>query len=412
MISYNLSIRLYYLFISLASYFNPKAKKWIEGRKNWKQNLLNKIHVNEKYIWVHCASVGEFEQGRPLIETVRNKYPHYKILLTFFSPSGYELRKNYQEANYVFYLPLDTRINANEFISIVKPHLAIFVKYEFWLNYINECKINDIPLVLISARFSKNQIFFKKYGKLFLKALESFKLIFVQDEESKKLIESVKYSIVNIANDTRFDRVAQIANNAQEIPLIDQFIGNYKNVLICGSTWEADEIILASLYSNYKTGSLKIIIAPHEINTNNLNRLQNLFPKAIKYSQIKTSNPESEVLIIDNIGMLSSLYKYASICYIGGGFGKGVHNTLEAAVYGKPVLFGPNYTKFNEANDLIKLKAAFCVSDKSSLIKIVESLLNNKSLYINSSSSSKNYVYSKTGGTEFILTKMIEENLL
>jgi 3-deoxy-D-manno-octulosonic-acid transferase len=322
------------------------------------------------------------------------------------------LRKNYQEANYVFYLPLDTRINANEFISIVKPHLAIFVKYEFWLNYINECKINDIPLVLISARFSKNQIFFKKYGKLFLKALESFKLIFVQDEESKKLIESVKYSIVNIANDTRFDRVAQVANNAQEIPLIDQFISNYKNVLVCGSTWEADEIILASLYSSNKSGSLKIIIAPHEINTNNLNRLQNLFPSSVKYSQLTNSNPESEVLIIDNIGMLSTLYKYASICYIGGGFGKGIHNTLEAAVYGKPILFGPNYTKFNEANDLIKLKSAFCVSDKSSLIKTVESLLNNNSLYINSSSSSKNYVYSKTGGTEFILTKMIEENLL
>lgn len=406
-ILYTLSIHLYYFAIRIASLFNPKAKLWLEGRKNIFKDLqkrtsdLRLVTTDLKLIWFHCASLGEFEQGRPLMEKYKLKHPSHKILLTFFSPSGYEVRKNYSGADLIFYLPLDTPRNAKEFVKIVHPEKVFFVKYEFWFNYLSELKSKNIQTFLVSGIFRENHHFFKITGAWFRKQLSAFTHFFLQDERSMELLNSIGYTNATLTGDTRFDRVFEVAKSVREIDLMKEFVED-KKVIIAGSTWPADEQII-----NYLTPyipNIKLIIAPHEIDESHLRSIEAQFPNdCLRYSAADGNNiRDVKVLIIDNIGMLSSLYQYGAIAFIGGGFGKGIHNILEAATFGLPVIFGPNYHKFAEAKDLIRSGGAFCVKDVSELKKTI-SLLNDEQVLRTASQICKMYVQSKTGASDKIL---------
>ncbi len=400
---YNILIRIYYLLIVCVSPFNIKAKAWIVGRKKIFKKLEDAIINNSNIIWFHCASLGEFEQGRPVIEAYRKINPKHKILLTFFSPSGYEIRKNYSGADWVFYLPLDSKNNVKRFLNIVKPQKAVFVKYEFWYNYLNQLHKNKIPVYLISAIFRKQQIFFKWYGGWYCNILKCFKHIFVQNEESLSLLKSINVYNVTIAGDTRFDRVFEIVTNCKIITEAAEFSDGNK-VVVIGSAWQQDEEVLVP-FINKSPQNIKFIIAPHEIKETGLIRLENniLIP-TVRFSQAKQNNLKSaRVLIIDNVGMLSSIYKYGNIAYIGGGFGKGIHNILEAAVFGLPIVFGPNYKKFSEAVDLISEKGAFEINDLKSTEEIFNKLLNNEEFYIKTSQIAKTFVENRVGATVKII---------
>ncbi|UAY51351.1 3-deoxy-D-manno-octulosonic acid transferase [Ferruginibacter albus] len=401
---YNIVIRLYGLAIFIASFFKPKAKQWIEGRKNWQQNSKDKLQPNEKRIWVHCASVGEFEQGRNLIEAVKEKYPQYRIVLTFFSPSGYELRNNYQYADYVFYLPIDTKTNAAQFIQTVNPALAIFVKYEFWYHYLHMLHRQNIPAIIISAPFRKEQPFFKWYGGLFRKMLQCFTFIFVQDESSKELIKNiVDETKVIVAGDTRYDRVLSIAANKKQLPLVEHFIGN-DPVLIAGSSWQNDEKILfeslSALPANYK-----LIIAPHEVSQKRIAEVLQFFEGAVLYSSLSLQKNyiNDRVLIIDNIGMLSSLYQYGQIAFVGGGFRTGIHNTLEPAVFGLPVIIGPNYKRFIEANLLVEKEFCFPVTNAEECKAVLINLSGEELYYQNIHQALLAFMKEQAGATQKIL---------
>lgn len=404
---YNLFIRLYFLGIKIASWFNTKAAQWINGRKNLLEKLQSQIDGKHPIIWMHCASLGEFEQGRPLLETIKRDYPHYKLLITFFSPSGYEIRKNYADADWIYYLPIDTKSNATRFINIVKPKLVIFVKYEFWYHYLNELHQQKIPILLISAIFRKESIFFKAYGGFYRKILTFFTHIFVQDDNSITLLKGLlPKDKVSIAGDTRFDRVVEIANSFSPIPEIAQFTKD-KIVIVAGSTWPADEGNIKKAVE--KIPSLTLIIAPHEIDDAHIKNLESLFTDSIKFSAIKNGTAQDwsnkHVLIIDNIGMLSRLYYYATICYIGGGFNKsGIHNTLEAAVYGKPVIFGPYYKKFKEAVDLIKINGGISYSNENELFEILLNLKNDNIKLKALSIAAGNFVKNSIGATRIIIS--------
>ncbi len=403
---YKTGIFFYTLFIRLASPFNEKAKLWANGRKSWKKHLAQKIDNSQRYIWFHCASLGEFEQGRPVIEEIKKQFPEYKILLTFFSPSGYEIRKNYELADVVAYLPSDTKNNAQAFFDIVRPEKIFFVKYEFWYFYISECHKRRIPLYIISAIFRKDQVFFKStvWGKWYRKMLSLVTHFFVQNEASAELLTSVNISNYTIAGDTRFDRVASIAKGSKEIPIVEKFKGK-SSLVIAGSTWKPDEEILVEFINqNQET---KFIIAPHEVSQTNINRLlQLLKTRAVLFSKIENIEIENyQVLIIDSIGILSSLYRYGNIAYIGGGFGVGIHNILEAATFGLPVIFGPNYKKFKEAVDLTEQGGAFSISEKKDLNHTLSALLNETGTLKKASETSKNYVEKNVGATKLILKK-------
>ncbi len=410
---YNLGVFLYRCLISLAAPFNLKAKQFVAGRKNWKQKLENKIEKGASYIWFHCASLGEFEQGRPVIEEIKKQYPEYKIILTFFSPSGYEIRKNYDGADVVCYLPVDTKRNARKFLDIVKPEKVFFVKYEFWYNYISELKSRKVPLYIISAIFRENQQFFKNtpWGKWYRKMLFSFEHFFIQNENSAELLK--KYGIENftISGDTRFDRVAAIACGAKSFEIVEKFKG--ENLLIvAGSTWKPDEELLAEFINSYKgENRVKFIIAPHEVSVSNINRIHQLLKKpALSFSQVQNSNIEDvDVLIIDSIGILSSLYQYGNIAYIGGGFGVGIHNILEAATFGLPVLFGPNFQKFKEAVDLVDEKGAFPIDNYNHLETAFSKLINTKSELEKAASVCKKYVEKNVGSTKLIIKKVFNK---
>ena len=401
---YNILIRLYFFAILVASVFNPKARLWIKGRKNIFKKIKQSIDKTQPIVWFHCASLGEFEQGRPVIEALKQEYPKYKILLTFFSPSGYEIRKNYAGADYIFYLPIDTKKNAAKFIQAVNPKMVFFVKYEFWHHYLNILHKESIPVFIFSAIFRKNQLFFKWYGRFYKKMLHKFNFLFVQNNESKVLLNSINITNVEITGDTRFDRVSSIASQSKNIPIIEAFKQN-KLTIIAGSTWKPDEELLIQFINSGKENELKYIIAPHEIFIDNIERIEkSINKKVIRYSQANEQNVlESQVIIIDNIGLLSSLYKYGDIAYIGGGFGKGIHNVLEAATFGLPLVFGTNYHQFNEAVQLVDLKAAFVVNNFFDLDKIFKILLTNKILLKNTGEISKNYVVSNLGATSRIL---------
>jgi len=407
---YNLGIFIYSGLIRVAALFNEKAKFMLAGRKNWQTELRTKIDKNARYLWFHCASLGEFEQGRPVIEEVKKQFPEYKIILTFFSPSGYEIRKNYEGADVICYLPMDTKSNARTFLHIVKPEKVFFVKYEFWYNFITELKLQQIPLYIISAIFRENQQFFKTtpWGLWYRKILFSFEHFFIQNEKSGELLTNIGIKNFTISGDTRFDRVASIASGAKRFQIVEKFKAN-STVVVAGSTWKPDEELLIEFINTLDdTNNVKFIIAPHEVSVANINRIHQLLKKpAISFSKIENSNIENfQVLIIDSIGILSSLYQYGNLAYIGGGFGVGIHNILEAATFGLPILFAPNYKKFKEAVDLVEAKGAFPIHDFDELKDALNLLLSNKNQLEKASEISKKYVEKNVGSTKLIINKV------
>ena len=397
---YNLSIRLYGVGILIASFFSAKARLWLDGRRN---RGPVELPVNTgKRIWVHCASLGEFEQARPVIEKIKSETPSAFIILTFFSPSGYEVRKNYKYADIVLYLPTDTAKNANDFLNHVKPDLALFVKYEFWYHYLTGLKSRNVPVVLFSAIFRKEQVFFSWYGVFFRNMLSCFSKIFVQNKESQQLLQSISIQS-EVSFDTRFDRVYQIAQSPKSFPAIEKFKGTNK-LLVAGSTWKKDEEMLTWIITEKVLTGFKFIIAPHNLNEADIATLQkNLAVNSARLSQLTTSNAaETSVLIIDTMGDLASIYNYGDIAYVGGGFNASVHNVLEPAVYGMPVVFGPNYTKSAEAKELRQLSAAFPVSDSKQLKAVLTGFVNNTELMKTASLQAKQYVQNHLGGVSDI----------
>jgi 3-deoxy-D-manno-octulosonic-acid transferase len=404
---YIIGIRLYTLLIRIFSLFDPKAKLFINGRKNIYTQIAQKINPSEKHIWFHFASLGEFEQGRPVLEKLKSLHPAKKIVVTFFSPSGYEIRKNYALAD-VFYLPIDTAANAKRFIASINPEMAIFTKYEFWHFYFKELKDREIPLYVISGIFRESQAFFKWYGGFYRNILKSVTYFFVQNEESKNLLKSIGLNNVTINGDTRFDRVYENAQSPKQLSLIESFIGN-SPTLVCGSTWPEDEKILSALPEKYP--NWKFIIAPHEVHESHIESIEKQFSAgsvrfSIFSSSNQTSNAEHQTLIIDNIGMLSSLYQYGNVAYIGGGFGTGIHNTLEAAAFGLPVIFGPKYDKFQEAKDLIAIGAAKSISTVEQLIGAFEDFAKNE----DAAAQAKRYVVDKKGATDQIISMITKSD--
>jgi 3-deoxy-D-manno-octulosonic-acid transferase len=402
---YNLGILIYVMAARLLSPFNSKARLWIDGRKGWELSLKEKISRDNTNIWIHCASLGEFEQGRPLVEAIKKSKPEYRIILTFFSPSGYEVRKNFSNADYVCYLPADTPDNARKFILQVNPKAVIFVKYEFWNNYTSLLKKKAIPMYLISAIFRKEQHFFKWYAGFFRKILFRFSHIFVQDMQSMDLLRGIGIENVTMAGDTRFDRVVRIADSVNRIPQIEIFLGGEK-LFLAGSSWHQDEEIIAR-YINLYPDRMKWIFAPHEIDKANIERLEKLFKTEVtRISQFTEKSSKARVLIIDNIGMLSSAYRYAYLAEIGGGFGKGIHNVLEAACWGIAVIFGPNHKKFREAVELLKLDGARCFRTFEEFSRIIDGWLSEKDKYLKSAGNAEKYVKENTGATTKILNKI------
>lgn len=412
---YNIFLLVYNVVIRVVALWNPKAKLWLSGRKvqPWDSRPASLGIAGDQLIWMHCASLGEFEQGRPLLEMIRKQYPDTRILLTFFSPSGYEVRKNYSGADHVAYLPMDSKKTAREFLDIVQPSMVLWVKYEYWYYFLVELKKRSIPTLLVSGIFRDDQPFFKWYGRLHRYMLESFSHFFVQTTDSKELLAKIGFAKnVTVSGDTRFDRVIEIAEQFASIPLVDNFCGTHP-VIVAGSTWTEDEEELDH-YANTNQ-HIRFIIAPHEVHEEHIKQIERLFKYTIRYSQLDAAGhvPDQNVLIIDNVGMLSKLYKYATITYVGGGFGDdGVHNVLEAAVYGKPVVFGPEYDKYVEAEDLVDAGGGFPIENALELEQKLNSLLNDQSQYEASCVAARNYVYSKKGATESILQYVQEKRLL
>ncbi len=409
---YSLGIYLYIGILHLASLWNPKARAWVTGRKTWKPHLkaVREKAGNRQLVWVHCASLGEFEQGRPVIEALNNLNPRPYILLTFFSPSGYEIRKNYTGADAVMYLPADTPGNAKQFVATLQPSLAVFVKYEYWLNLLGQLHLHHTPVLMVSSIFRDNQIFFKWYGSAWRTALTRIRHFFVQDAGSAEKLQRLGITEETVAGDTRFDRVLQTAAAFQDIPEIRMFCGDAP-VLVAGSTWPEDEQIIAKYLQ--QRPSVRCIIAPHEIHTSHLEQLDQQMSQVQRFTSWKIQpNQDTRVLVIDNIGMLSKLYHYATVTYIGGGFGKGIHNTLEAAVYGKPLLFGPRYEKFREARDLISTGAAYSVTDGNALTVKMDEWLNSPESLAFAGKAASDYVVSEAGATEKIMTYIQANRLL
>lgn len=401
---YFLLIQLYQIGVKIASLTgNSKARLWINGRISLFEQMERKLVPGERRIWIHAASLGEFEQGRPIIEKIRADYPYYKIFLTFFSPSGYEVRNAYSGADYIFYLPVDSSKNATRLIDLVNPEKVFFIKYEFWYHYLSEIKKRNIPAYLCSAIFREDQLFFKSYGGWYRKMLSCFTFLFVQNEVSLKLLEKINFNNVKITGDTRFDRVADIAKQTRAFEEIKTFVDN-KSCLIIGSSWEPDEEFVAQ-YINECTIELRFIIAPHEIHASHIEHLKKLIRKRVVcYSAYKSmQNEVYDVLIIDNIGMLSSLYSYGAVAYIGGGFGKGIHNILEAATFGLPVIFGPRFQKFQEAVELIKSGGAFSIENYEMLKHDLDILFTDPSFLKKASVVASQYVNDRTGATKKIL---------
>ncbi|NOU37886.1 MAG: 3-deoxy-D-manno-octulosonic acid transferase [Ferruginibacter sp.] len=412
---YHIFLGAYFIGVRLFSWKSKKAQLWLAGRRNLLPKLQkwkNTLDPNDKVIWMHCASLGEFEQGRPILENIKNQYPNYKILLTFFSPSGYEVRKNYAGADAIFYLPLDGKFTSAKFIEIVKPSLVIWVKYEYWYYYLTVLKQKNIPVVLVSAIFRESQPFFKWYGKFWKKILLSFKQIFVQDENSVLLLNNIGFdSNIEIAGDTRFDRVIDIAEKKE--PINEKLIQFCENnfVIVAGSTWEEDEETLVHYARTH--AHIKFIIAPHEIDAERLKDIKKIFKNAIYFSDFVNNDTTAQVIIIDNIGMLAILYQLADITYIGGGFNDtGIHNVLEAAVFGKPVIFGPIYEKFSEAISLIEKGGAFSVANALELESLLDKFISDEKMLKNAAYQSIKYVYANKGATNKIVQYLQANRLL
>jgi len=402
---YTLSLWIVQLLYRVAATFHSKAQLFVRGRVGLMERLKIALQQNhDALIWVHCASLGEFEQGRPIIELLKKQHPNTKILLTFFSPSGYEVRKNYALADYVFYLPWDTATNAKQFISITKPALAIFIKYEFWYHYVNELKKNNIPIISASSIFRADQIFFRRYGSFFRGILKNFTHFFVQTPTSIELLNHIGITQTTLAGDTRFDRVFEITQHADEIEIAKKFKAG-KKTMVVGSLWPEDLDVLAPFINEHKA-ALKFILASHEISDRFLGQIEkSLNVKTIRYSHASENVDEYDVLIIDNIGMLSKLYRYGEFAYIGGAFGKGLHNILEAACYGVPIFFGDkNFEKFQEAKDLIMRGGAFAVGGYTDLKNSFELLNNKPESFLLACKVTRSYVVENLGATAKIVS--------
>ncbi len=402
---YHLAIKLYWISAKVISPFNEKAAGFTRGRKAVIEQLKKRVPSGKKVIWIHCASLGEFEQGRPLIEAWKEQFPEDFILLTFFSPSGYEVRKNFPIADYVAYLPVDTKKNVRRFLQAVNPDKAVFIKYEFWLNYIDALYEREIPLYLVSGIFRRSQHFFRWYGSPFLGRLRKFRHFFVQNEESASLLDAAGIKNYTVTGDTRFDRVAAIASKTKEFDELKAFCEN-SVVIIAGSTWPAGEKLFAAHIVHQTGKDLKLIIAPHMVNQSHMQQLRNLLPDDTVFwttaSEDKIRN--ARVLVVDTIGILSSLYQYGDIAYIGGGFGKGIHNTLEAATFNLPVVFGPNHQRFQEAKDLIDRGGAFSVKNSEEFSARINELVASKDFREKAGNAAGNYVRENTGSTSTIIS--------
>ena len=407
---YTAAIQLYALTVAAVSPFHRKARLMRAGQAQTAAILREKIDRKAKYIWFHASSLGEFEQGRPMIEQIRATHPEYKILLTFFSPSGYEVRKNYAGADVVCYLPFDTPGRVEQFLDLANPAMAIFIKYEFWGNYLHTLQQRGIPVYIISAIFRREQLFFQWFGKPYRKMLDCFNHLFVQDERSKALLEEYGIRNVTVAGDTRFDRVIDVYHQAKQIPVVERFIEGTKGqsplVFVAGSSWPEDEAIFIPYFERHP--EMKLIIAPHEIHEGHLKSIEaRLHRPAIRLSQATEQNvADKDCLIVDSFGLLSSLYRYGQIAYIGGGFGAGIHNTLEAAVYGIPVLFGPRFQKFKEAKDLIAEGGAFTFDSEAAFEARMNKLLTSSDQLQQASRSAGQFVHSHGGATTTILKEI------
>lgn len=402
---YTIAIYLYALAVRLASLTNRKARLMIKGhRKTWR-TLRDHAKERQHYVWFHAASLGEFEQGRPLMERLRREHPEKRILLTFFSPSGYEVRKDYAGADLVCYLPFDTPLNARRFIRLVQPEKAFFIKYEFWHHYIDELHRAGVPVYSVSSIFRNDQIFFRPYGRGYARVLHHFNHFFVQNEASRRLLNSLGVTQVSVTGDTRFDRVIDIRNQAKSLPLAAALTGDSRTI-VAGSTWPPDEEILIPYFNRHP--ELKLIIAPHEVNEERLRSIeQRLKRPALRYSQATPeSSAQADCLIIDGYGLLSSLYRYATLAYVGGGFGVGIHNVPEAAVYGVPVFFGPNNQRFREARDLINEGGSFEVTSADDFQAQADRLLADERALAKSGQAAGDYIRRNSGATEAIFREV------
>lgn len=411
MILYNLLMRIFSFLSPLMLLMGGKMKLWVEGRKGLIKRVEEQFKdKREKRIWFHCASLGEFEQGRQLIEDIRLEYPEHKIVLTFFSPSGYEPRKNYDGADYILYLPIDTPRSARRFVRAINPEIVIFVKYEFWNNILRECKRLGAKTYIVSAIFNPKQYFFKWYGGVGRRAIRYFDHIFVQNEESKQLLGSIGVFDVTVAGDTRFDRVYALAKNVKIIDKMEHFANSNRPIFVAGSTWEPDDVLILDMVRDFP--NMKFVIVPHEIPHSKIvslkERCEALGRKTVCYTDDEQT--DADVMIIDAIGVLSSTYRYAKMAYIGGGFGSGIHNTLEAATYGLPIAFGPNYKRFAEARELIELGSAHSVNNSKELSEWVSRLLKNLILHKKCCDDSRQYVANKIGATRLILSHISKKS--
>lgn len=401
---YNIAIYLYGLGVFIYSLFNEKVRKMWRGEHESFRIIRERLDPKAKYIWFHAASLGEFEQGRPLMERIRATHPEYKILLTFFSPSGYEVRKDYKGADIVCYLPLDTVNNARRFLRTVRPVMAFFIKYEFWYNYLHVLKHRCVPTYSVSSIFRRDQIFFKWYGRDYARVLSCFTTFFVQNEESKLLLGTIGIKNAVVVGDTRFDRVLQIKEASKQLPLVEAFVSNAEHVFCAGSSWQPDEEIFIPYFNG--RSDWKLIIAPHVIGEEHLAQIMQLL-KGRRVTRYTQTNPEeaakADVLIIDCFGLLSSIYRYAQVSYVGGGFGAGIHNTLEAGVWGIPVIFGPNNKRFAEAQGLLKCKGGFEIKDVNDFTTLMVHLESEPALLEKSGRAAADYVKSLSGATEKIL---------
>ena len=407
-ILYNFGIYTYKQLVNIASFRNLKARKMKQGHKEIFHYLAQNADPEGGYIWIHASSLGEFEQGRPIIEAIKAHYPEQKIAITFFSPSGYEVRKNYPKADLLCYLPFDLPNNVNRFLNILKPKQAIFIKYEFWGNYLNALAKRNIPTYIISAIFRPSQIFFRPYGSYFRRILQNFEHLYVQDENSKKLLKDIGITKVSVTGDTRFDRVLEIRSQAKELPLIEQFSkGNF--TLIAGSSWPKDEEIFIDYFNRHP--EMKLIIAPHEIHEEHIQFiLSRLNRTAIRYTQADEKNiQKADCIIIDCFGLLSSIYRYGQVAYVGGGFGAGIHNVPEAAVYGIPVIFGPNHKKFKEAKELIIAGGGFSISRSEDFELVMDRLLENKEFLSKAGITAGQYIQNNSGASKKILKELYPE---
>ena len=416
---YNIVIYFVLWGIAIASLFNEKVRKMWRGEREAFKILKLKVDPNAKYIWFHAASLGEFEQGRPLMERIRKEYPQYKILLTFYSPSGYEVRKNYEGADIICYMPVDTRLNAIRFLRLVRPVMAFFIKYEFWSNFLHILKHRNIPTYSVSSIFREDQVFFKWYGRSYAGVLKCFTRFFVQNEESKRLLEGIGITAVDVVGDTRFDRVLQIKEAAKQLPICEAFRTGVASsqsadvphhdfkVFVAGSSWPPDENIFIPFFNEHK--DWRLLIAPHVIAEEHLKLILSLIKgkKVVRYTQTTPEEAaEADVLIIDCFGLLSSMYNYGDVAYIGGGFGVGIHNTLEAAVWNMPVIFGPNNKKFQEAQGLLKSGGGFEINTYEDFSGLMSFLMNDETFLNQAGDKAGAFVAHLAGATDKVLASV------